>query len=53
MFSRILEVYLVPFVREVYPTGHKFMQDNDPKHMLMNFSMNIVFTGGKSSRKSG
>ena len=32
MYTRILEAYLVPFIRDVYPMGHKFMQDNDPKH---------------------
>ena len=24
---------LLPFVHEVYPDGHRFMQDNDPKHV--------------------
>ena len=23
---------LVPFLEETYPEGHKFQQDNDPKH---------------------
>ena len=32
MYTRILEGYLVPFIRDVYPLGHKLMQDNDPKH---------------------
>ena len=32
MYTRILETYLIPFIRDVYPTGHRFMQDNDPKH---------------------
>ena len=32
MYTRILENYLKPFIRDVYPTGHRFMQDNDPKH---------------------
>ena len=32
MYTTILDQYLVPFIRYVYPTGHKFMQDNDPKH---------------------
>ena len=32
MYTRILERYLIPFIRDVYPTGHRFMQDNDPKH---------------------
>ena len=29
----ILEAVLVPFLEEVYPNGHRFQQDNDPKHM--------------------
>ena len=32
MYTRILETYLLPFIRDVYPSGHRFMQDNDPKH---------------------
>jgi transposase len=32
MYTRILKTYLIPFIRDVYPTGHRFMQDNDPKH---------------------
>lgn len=23
---------LLPFINEVYPDGHRFQQDNDPKH---------------------
>ena len=30
----ILRQTLPPFLRNVYPDGHKFMQDNHPKHML-------------------
>ena len=32
MYTRILETHLIPFIRDVYPLGHRFMQDNDPKH---------------------
>ena len=32
LFVEILHGTLLPFIAEVYPTGHKFMQDNDPKH---------------------
>lgn len=31
-YTEILEASLLPFVREVYPEGHRFQQDNDPKH---------------------
>ena len=31
-YSRILEAALVPFLEKVYPDGHRYMQDNDPKH---------------------
>ena len=32
LFVDILDKTLVPFIERVYPEGHKFMQDNDPKH---------------------
>lgn len=32
LYSNILEQGLLPFIKEVYPQGHKLMQDNDPKH---------------------
>ena len=34
MYVDILKDTLKPFirVREVYPNGHRFMQDKDPKH---------------------
>ena len=28
----ILEAALIPFFDQVYPDGHRFQQDNDPKH---------------------
>ena len=31
LYTKILEQYLVPFIQTVYPRGHRFMQDNDPK----------------------
>ena len=30
--KNIIEDTLVPFVRQKFPNGHRFMQDNDPKH---------------------
>ena len=32
MYTDILAQCLVPFIQRVYPAGHRFMQDNDPKH---------------------
>ena len=32
LYMQILDQMLLPFLRKVYPTGHCFMQDNDPKH---------------------
>ena len=32
LFVSILDGTLVPFIDDVYPDRHRFMQDNDPKH---------------------
>lgn len=32
VYQNILSRFLLPFVHRKYPTGHRFMQDNDPKH---------------------
>ena len=33
-YTQILQRYLVPFIRDNFSDGtHRFMQDNDPKHM--------------------
>lgn len=32
LYISILRQTLLPFIQSVYPLGHKFMQDNDPKH---------------------
>ena len=31
-YVEILQAGLVPFIQETYPEGHRFQQDNDPKH---------------------
>lgn len=32
LYVEILHKTLLPFIAEKYPMGHRFMQDNDPKH---------------------
>ena len=32
LYIDILDQTLLPFVKSVYPDGHRFMADNDPKH---------------------
>ena len=32
LYIQILENTLLPILRDVFPNGHHFMQDNDPKH---------------------
>ena len=32
LFISILRSSLLPFIKDVYPDGHRFAQDNDPKH---------------------
>ena len=31
-YAEILKNGLIPFIEKVYPDGHRFQQDNDPKH---------------------
>ena len=32
LFINVLKETLLPYLRDVFPDGHRFMQDNDPKH---------------------
>ena len=32
VFVSILRSTLLPFIKDIYPDGHHFIQDNDPKH---------------------
>ena len=34
LYVNIVEKMLLPFLRNIYPTGHRLMQDNDLKHVL-------------------
>ena len=31
-YTKILDAALLPFVHQVFPSGYRFQQDNDPKH---------------------
>ena len=46
-YGQILEAYLLPFIDECYPDGHRLQQDNDPKHssryIQKNFTEKNVF----------
>ena len=33
LYVNILENTLIPFIKDTYPHKHRFMQDNDPKHV--------------------
>ena len=33
LYVNILEKNLLPFLQQVYPGGHRLIQDNDPKHV--------------------
>ena len=32
LYEEILRSTLLPFISQKFPRGHRFMQDNDPKH---------------------
>ena len=35
LYVEVLRQALLPFIRDKFPEGHKFMQDNDLKHMSL------------------
>ena len=32
LYIQVLQQTLLPFLQQMYPKGHRFMADNDPKH---------------------
>ena len=41
-YTEILGDGLLPFIRDTYPDGHRFMQDNDPKvRNFFSFSLHM------------
>ena len=54
MYTDILAQCLVPFIQRVYPDGHCFMQDNDPKHTSRHarafFAEHNIIGGGRPPR---
>ena len=44
-YCRILEHGLLPFLTNVFPEGHRFQQDNDPKH-CSNFTKQFLIDEG-------
>lgn len=50
LYVEILQNTLVPFLHDVYPRRHRFMQDNDTKHTskwAIAFLSLMISTGGR------
>ena len=53
LFIDILDKTLLPFIKQVYLEGHKFMQDNDPKHSSNLTNSALMKSDPKSHRIRG
>ena len=42
LYVDILRATLLPFIQDVYPTGHRLMQDNDPKHTSLSMEESFL-----------
>ena len=55
LYVEILRTTLLPFLTEKYPEGHRFMQDNDPKHtsrLAQSFFANNNITWWRTAAES-
>ena len=55
LYEDILRSTLLPFISDKFPDGHRFMQDNDPKHTsgrVRTFLVENVVNWWKTAAKS-
>ena len=45
LYTSILDRTLLPFIQQVYPSSHRFMQDNDPKH-TSDYAKDFIINNG-------
>ena len=45
LYVEILRQALLPFIRDKFPEGHKFMQDNDLKHTSLKAQQFMIDNG--------
>ena len=42
LYIQVLQQTLLPFLQQMYPEGHQFMADNDPKHTYVHRSQRLA-----------